>query len=421
MKSERLKSSILLIQFCLYLAAIGFSAGGGNYPGAIARSFIYLKGLFLILPSFTLLVIACTRLRQYLPALVFIVRQNSFLVLYFFVAMLFLPFAVNKVYSMERLIYSIAGMLALFSIILQYYIILGESKVSLNAHINKITFFVLLYPCYIFYAWLSMEDNDFRKAFQSTLLIHANIYSSFCAHLLIWHIGVLFFSSHKLKSFLFSSALIFIIYILFSRTVLISVILAIPVGLMIYYLIRRNINVLVLMLLLMAMLLSFLITINFDERFLNYLMEIFARDKDIASLITMTNRTMLWQMLFENLSLQKFLFGHGYAVINENFGIDFGTGVLYGAHNAYLSVILGSGLFALLVLVFYLFTNVVRITILRNQIPVQMFFCALLSYFIFMVNCTTAEEIGINTSVTFAYLIFLTNMCFFYKYKADQA
>ncbi|MFT4709555.1 MAG: O-antigen ligase [Bacteroidia bacterium] len=79
-----------------------------------------------------------------------------------------------------------------------------------------------------------------------------------------------------------------------------------------------------------------------------------SRDMDTTSVWALSGRTWLWARVFEDWTILRAFSGYGFAAISEERGVrDWWTGetMFAGAHNAYLQVLFGLGIFGLL---FYL-------------------------------------------------------------------
>jgi O-antigen ligase len=411
-----MRSSFLLLQFISFFVAVAFAAGGGNYPGLIASSFIYMKGLLLTYPVIVLAVqiILYPQMRR---NLIEILIQNKLICLYLLIALFSVSLGVNWIFSLNRVLYTLLGTAALFSLVTQYWLYMRRVKEIdiLYTSINVLTCLAIIYTGII----IALHDfslSNFRSDFQENWLIHPNLFSSFCAHLLIWHIAVLWLGkrSTNIKVIGVISIVILtgIIALLFSRTAILSMVLTLILGPLLYGILYRRLKPLLFSGMaftgaLFVILLAITGVIPLDN-----ILQTITRNGDTESLFSLTNRVYLWRDILSAVDMKIVLIGNGYAVMTQDFGMDFGTGILYGAHNAYLSVFLGCGIFALVVLLAYLLSNIIKLIRLRFSAPSFMIWAGLCSYMVFLINCLAAEEIGINTSVTFAYVIFLTNMIF---------
>jgi len=399
--TDRKNSWFLLVQLCLYFLAIGFSSEGGNSPVYAANSLIYLKVALLSLPVICTLLAFIVRPYSCLQALKTLISLNRYLLMYFILCLMTIPFAVLWEYSLTRLFYTLASFLSLLALMAQYAMTPGT---DIRKHLIFLTCFCLLFPCYTLFTNFNFGIPDFRNNLQSINLVHPNILASFYAQLLIWNLSLNRRSSVGLG---LSLLLAFFIFLLFSRSVFIALLITgVLISAYAFFSTRQK-NVLAYIFTFALIATIAFVSILINPYTLHNLMTWLSRNGDVDSLYTLTNRTSLWSYLLENLDVKTAFFGFGYSVIDRNFGVDFGTGILYGAHNAYLSILLGSGVLALLAILLYFFS------VFQNYLktyPLTLRYAGLSSLVLFILNCFLSEEIGVNFSITFA-LVVLMHSC----------
>jgi hypothetical protein len=416
----------LLVQFVCYLIGIGFSAGGGNYPGLTANAFLYLKGFMLSVPLSVFFVLLVLNPKTTVSRCLLLIRNNVFLFAYLAACFLSTPLAVDSGYSLNRLLYTLFGMAGIFSLILQYGLYLRQKDAfdTLKRHMNALSIVVLMFPVYVLLTHpIEGIMPGFRHALQETLLVHPNLIASFYAHFLVWQAAVLYFDKESGRKILSAGLnLIFacLIAILFSRSVIFSLIIAGITGFWCVGCWYRQ-RFLIILSLLGAFITAFVVYLILSGIVpVTAVAQLLTREGSPESFFTMTNRLPLWSQLLSEVGMKEFLVGHGYSVMTENFGIDFQTGIIYSAHNAYLSILLGSGILALACFIVYLLINLIRIRAARHSIPSFMIAALFFSHILFVVNCLVEEEIGINTTITFAYLVFMTNMLYVTRQAANR-
>jgi hypothetical protein len=399
----------LIIQICLYFAGIGFSAGGGNFPGQEQNDFLPYKVIFILLPYLSLAYLAVIRPIAIANILAKLLQANKYFLIYCLLALVFLPFAVDWSYSLTRLAYMLFEAFGLITILAQYVLYGYQSDFrNLEKTINAISFFILLFPLSVFVI-NGFSFTDFRSALENLYLIHPNILAAFYGHFCLWHALHLLFSAKKKKANLIYFFLFcFAEYLLFSRTAIIGLIAIFSLLPLLRFSITKSSKSLIAFLFVISFYLIGLSVVLIGAIPSSDIASVFLRDDTIDSIITFTNRTILWDQLIGNINSTTLLTGYGYSVIDPDFGIDMGTGILYGAHNAYLSVLLGSGGFALLAVLVYLFKNLIKLY--KQTIPPEIHYAVLSSYLLFFITGCFSEEIGISFSVTFAYLFFMSNI-----------
>jgi O-antigen ligase len=149
----------------------------------------------------------------------------------------------------------------------------------------------------------------------------------------------------------------------------------------------------------LALLGTALLVVNLDA-----LGSLLARDVDTSSVWTMSGRTWLWARAFHDLTLPRIFTGYGFAAISEGIGIrDWWTGetMFAGAHNAYLQVFLGTGVFGLYL--YYRFLKQLFRTLARRaEGQVQRTQVLSIAIFIYFATFGITEHLfGLNLTPTF--------------------
>lgn len=416
-----------VIQFLLYFIGISFSTGGGNHPGLSSNAFIYLKGAFLFAPILGFLFQLTQNYRTTLQRCRECIVQNRFLFLYLVFGFLSIPLAVDPSYSLQRLVFMIIGLSGIILLTIQFHFFVSrgiQPYPFFEKAVTALTVLSLVFPLTVLvnYGWHDLIPG-YRSALQSYLLIHPNLLASFYAHLAVFQCGYILYS-HQRNLIINQICLAFLtilIVLLFSRTVFLSLLIAgFSVSLIFFGLLQKRRYLLIPLLGIGATaLLSIFLMIG--SAYPRDFFEVFTRGDNISSMLTITNRTELWRILLEQVTIKTALVGNGFSVMTNTFGIDFGTGILYGAHNAYLSIFLGTGIFSLICILWYFGASFIRTWRSRFQLPLFASFALFSSLILFAVNCLTAEEVGVNTTVTFSYMIFLINILLFKRYHFENS
>ena len=403
------KFSLFVLQLCLYFIGIGFSAGGGNFPTQQSNGFGVYKSLFIMLPVLWFGYLFLKKPKTALSKLGLVFKANSLIVFYFIIAAIILLFAVDAFYSLGRLFYTLMGFAGLIALLTQYFFFGYESKIIyLKKIINYFSFYILLFPLYV--ACTKGLEN-FRFKLEGLYLIHPNILAAFYAHVCLWHgISFLLYKKKSIANIIYSILFLLVEYLLFSRAVIGGLLICFSVLPFLVFFYSKNAKALILGLFILLSYMVLYVLVIIDIIQMTDLASLVTRNDSLASLVTLTNRTILWQELIGRLEGARIVTGYGYSVIDRNFGIDLGTGILYGAHNTYLSILLGSGIFALLAILFYLTGNVIKIIKQKNMIEPAVFYSLLCSYLLFLITGCSSEEIGVSFSVTFAYLVMMTTI-----------
>lgn len=412
LKSEsrnKISTYLLTFQILCLIIGLSFSAGGGNTPYESSNSFGFLKAGLIMIPILSALLIAVKFPISFIYKINDIVKNNIFLILYFIACFISLFFAVNWTYSLLRLSYTLFGFIASICLIIQYCMYNQTKQISINKIINIVSGFILILPLYV--AMNNLQITHLRDNIQSLNLIHPNIVSSFYAHFIIWHVSnFLYNDKNKLIHLLYAFLFLTIEFLIFSRTSMLILLFIFSIWPFISFLFKRTITSLISIGTVISTysILGLLLILQIIS--VEKLAALIIRNDDITSLLTLTNRTFLWGDLFHDLTIKTTLVGFGYSVINENYGVNLGTGILYGAHNAYLSVLLGSGVFALLFIVTYLISIFFKILKHRYELSLYTLLSLFFSYLYFILSSISSEEIGISFSITFFYILFITNI-----------
>jgi hypothetical protein len=411
-----MKAFFLLIQLIGFFAAIAFAGGGGNYPEAEAGSFIYLKALLMLFPIALFSVVFLYRPQATLNISFELIKKNKWLCLFFLSLLISLPLAVDPSYSLLRLIYTYFCLCSLFAVTAQYFILLEKKEQreqTFVRHMAFLSFVSLLLPAYTLMTQPVMPlVPGFRSAIQSLMLIHPNLLASFYAQLFLWHVFRYVYApqGRNIVNLVLSLVFLVLVFTLFSRAILISLTVTAYLSSILSYLWYKNRHGLVLFLSISMFILlaALLLTIGMIDT--DTIKQFLVRAGDPDTILTLTNRTTLWSRLLSELSLKVFFVGNGYSVMTESFGMDFGTGILYGAHNAYLSVFLGSGIFCLSLILIYFFKALSTLYAARMQLSVFSVMVITGSHSLLLLSALASEEFGVNLTVTFGYLVLTTNI-----------
>lgn len=397
----------LIFQALCFFAGSAFSTGGGNLPGQESSGYVYLKAALIAMPLFGIALKIFFRPAYYTGQAIQLVARHWPLFLYLLICLLMMPFAVSPMYSMTRYSYMLFQFLALSGLLVQFSVIPPEYlPKTMNSMTNILSCGILL-ASGIVLVYTGFLLGSFRYDLQGLNIIHPNILASLCVLLLIWH-GMYGISLTCYTAIFLTIGLSVLQCLLFSRAAFMALAVAWLAFLcfkVIFHQSKKALNLLMAVLFLVILLVTLcsagIITPNI-------LLSPFIRDDNVSSLMTLTNRTVLWQMIFEEMSLMTWITGYGYSVISSQYGVNLGTGILYGAHNAYLSVLTGSGIFALAAILIYLGRNIACLF----QKRIAYFMALLVIYAAFLILMFVSEEIGINLSMGFSYIIILTHGLF---------
>ena len=402
----------IFLQLTCFYIGIGFSAHGGNSPDLPATSFIYLKGIFLLIPVITVIFIFLIKPLKFYKTLKRLFLLNKFLFYYIGLSFAFLIFSIDIFYSLSRWSIFFYSSLSLFCLILQY--IFFYEKTEIWSHFLKHVKYFSFGTIFLFlYSIIKNNPQSLipgvRNSVQELNLIHPNILASFCTQ-------ILFLSYFNKEKTIFNkinlTTFICFIILIFSRSIFVAFFLTVLfINLVVYIKENKKQNLLKFILLIFSifvLLICYFSNTLSETKFVDFL----NRGNDVESLYTLTNRTILWDYILQNLSIKTFIFGNGFSVIDENFGINFGSGILYGAHNAYLSVLLGSGFICLVLILIYLLKILKNFKNIDIAMP-SILYTSLSVYMIFILNCFFSEEFGVNLTITFSFLILIYNLSFF--------
>jgi O-Antigen ligase len=387
----------LFIQLSFFLIATAVSAGGGNQPGNASNNFYYIKACILFVP---ITVVALQLLTK--PDIIFyklhkLISINIYLVFYFMISLISIAFSINQSYSFTRISYTIFELISCSCLLIQY------NAKKITSHFITISYITSLVLIFL----VIFLTNDLRYYLSDHISIHPNILASFCSHLLILS-NIKWIYKKNLVNAIPIILLLIVEIFLFSRSAVLGLIIILFLSpIIMLYKNKLFMAIYLLSMLFISTSLFLLFYINIDS--LKWLLELIIRKDTVDSIFTLTNRTILWTRLIDNIDTKIFLFGMGYSIINPKYGIDFGSGILYGAHNMYLSVLLGSGVFALVSLIIYFIKNIIRLSellVFKNGLIYPIIF----STIYFLINGLTSEEIGINISPSFSYLYLMSNI-----------
>lgn len=399
--------SWLIFQLICFFYGIGFSTGGGNFPGQESSNFIYLKAALIFVPIAGFGVRLLLQPVSSTDEIIKFFRSNRFLVLYLLCCLVVMPFAVNVHYSLIRYSYMLFEFISLACLLAQFRFI--EDNKAIEKSITALSFASFLLPIYVI---LTNGFVGFRFGVQSLNLIHPNILATFYALLILWYVTKLIYGQGRLLSVFIIVILSMIEIMLFSRTALLGLLLSLLSLPFISLINRKSRNALIGCLVVLFGIILFMSVCLLGLLEPEKVLSLFVRGDSVSSMLTMTNRTLLWKELLSEISLKVFLSGYGYSVISKGYGIDLGTGILYGAHNAFLSVLLGSGIFALLCIVVYFIRNAFFIIANRYYLAGNLLHYFLFANLIFLITCFASEEVGVTLTINFSFIILVTNMLF---------
>ncbi len=417
-----LKSFFLALQMVGLFLALLFTAGGGVMPGQEAGEFVYIKAFLLSVPLMTCALLFLIRPRDVLLSLLDILHKNKWFLLYMAACFLSLPLAVDTGFSLNRLLYTVFGTVSVLSVMICYTTFYPDA-----CHRQKIfsEHLRVLSACLLFFIMALVWRHgvyDLVPGIRTTLVqnfpTHPNVMASYLGHLF------LLFFCHALVGRGGSGwavALSIAIILLFSRAVLFGLFASMAVIALFNFIWygRRFFLGIVLVMVLCVLLAAFggiTGAISLDS-----LLGIFSRNEPLENFLTLTNRTTLWQEILSDLSFKEWMLGHGYAVITEDFGVDFETGTIYGAHNAYLSIFLGAGVLSLLLFLIWMVSNFIHLRALRCVHSPAITLSVLGSLTFFLINSLFEEQVGIATSASLAHILLLINLYHVPFWRPDRS
>lgn len=403
------KYFLLLLALVGVFIGLGFSAGGGNSPQFQAGSFAFVKAALLLYPICVTGLLFLQSPKSVLSVAYDIFGINKYYYFYLIMALLSLPMAVDPNFSGIRLAYTFLGAASVFCLGLQYRLFFpGEAGIAtIREHVKIFSALALLGLA--FFVSIQNPGNlipGVRNALSMYRVIHPNTVSALFAYLMIWHM-VWGYSARKdaydkgIALLLFAA-----IIILFSRTVLVSIVACFFV---VAFMLRRKYSLMFMIGMGLVCFFNIIaLYIILGQATPDSFLGIFARGSDVQALYTLTHRTELWSRLSESLTLKQIILGHGYAVVTPDFGVDFGTGELFGAHNAYLSLFFGTGVVSVLLFLMFIFDSFarsVRYIQWSGITPQRLIILA--STVVLVVTSLASEEVGVGVTASFAFYLLM--------------
>lgn len=397
---SRLSQSWMLVQFIALVTATSIVAGGGQFPGNTAHLIVYLKLILFLLPilGFTLKVLHEKQftLRHSLCPLI---QRHKILILFLISLLLSIPFSSYPSFSLQRCLYTYLGFGSLFCLMAQYDS-LPDDKMLYSRSIllcSIIALFALAISCLLPYPSLRMN-------IQAAGLIHPNMLSSLLAQLFLALIILKRSFIYTLVAALFLGAIL----ALQSRGVCIALTLAVITGLSVNAFFYKNRTALLILAFIAMFICLGLIAIVLQPDLLSDVLPLVSRGQSLEDLLSLSNRLSLWQTLLNGISFKQLLIGHGYALMSPDITVDFGSGIVYGAHNAYLALFLGCGLLSLFLFAVYWLSVILIVFRDRYQLEKQSFLLFVCSFILLMTHALVGEEFGLHLTPTFLLLIFHT-------------
>jgi O-antigen ligase len=380
---------------CLLLAAT-VTAGGGQFPGNNATWLIYLKFSFFLLPIITTILLLITG-KIKLSIFTDNLCRDKILIFYLALVFISVPLSLSPLFSFQRALYTMFAYTSLFCIFIQYPQIDPQRYQPAGlALISTLSLSVFILTAASPYAGI-------RYGVQFAGLVHPNMLSSLLAQLFLF---VLFVVNHRTIKSVVLLLLLVMIVLLQSRGVWIAlsltVIFIISFDTFVYQSKKSFLVLLFIILAFSGLALSFILSQSLFYDFLS----LFTRGGTVDDLLTLTHRTELWSLILRDLTLKELLVGHGYALMAPSVSADFGNGILYGAHNGYLSIMLGSGLFSLFVWLGYWLLQTRNLYKKRSSIPKPALLLSLSSIILLFIHACVAEEFGLHLTPTVIFVFF---------------
>ncbi len=413
-------SNLVFIQLVFFMTGTAFVAGTG--AGMTGTSyFVYYKTLFMMLPiiaTFSWLFVMPKSIAQ---AAVRTLKKNKSILAYFVFAFLSIPMAYDRSFSLLRLVITLSSFVSMFCIIVQYDALLGRyARRFFFRHLVYVYTLSLALP---FYIMSQTGMGAFLGAFRSYLhgmgIIHPNILAAFYAY---GFIHAIYFTDperiqrlplNKIETFMRSIlvfAMLILFVALFSRTVVFAVFIAFIVALIFAVFLHGN-RIALLVLSVVGFLGAIVAGIIFSGALnIEELMPYISRGLEVEQLLTFTNRTVLWATLLEQMTIKIFMVGNGYGVMVAGYGVDFGSGILYGAHSSYLSLLLSTGIFSLLAFIIYLLAAYVRVWYMSTALGLRSTLLNITILTLFVQHNFNSTQFSLNFSITFALLVLFQSL-----------
>ena len=370
-------------------------SGGGVMPLA-GNPFLIFKLFALLFPLFSVSVFL--NASKFSSSLGFAIKDSRFLIGFFIVAFLSIPFAVAPFYSLQKLIIFLISFAALLAVMIQYRFGLPAERsfIAFSNHILWLyTILWGLLAVSISKFGVTSTFTDLRTCLVNLAIIHPNLLAGFtvigmCLSLVARG------SPQPLRVSAFSACVILILCT-GSRAVFASVPVAILLTLVVMTARGRGryVAALTISLLILSGLAALMLIMDAVPH--TEVASRLSRTGDESEIYTMTGRTIVWQAVWEGLDLKAWLIGHGFAVMKPEISVDMGTGVIFGAHNTYLCILAGTGIIGLAMYVLQL------LKMLGNAFRSQSYIFLFLMLQ-FLVNSIVSTRFGLNLNPSFAVL-----------------
>lgn len=401
---KTLSQSWLIIQFMALLTATSIVAGGGQFPGNAAHMIVYIKFILFLLPvsglTFKLLHEERFTLRDSVCPLI---QKNRLLILFLIALLISIPLSSYPSFSLQRCLYTYLGFGSLFCLVAQYHALKNDHTVFNQAILIISSFLLIILACSSLLPFPSLRMN-----IQSIGLIHPNMLSSLLAQLLLVVMIVPVDAKLRPVSYIIILCFIVAIFALQSRGVIIGLIVALIAYLSANSLLYKSRLFLILLLALMALACTGLIIVLFVPSLLQDVLPFVSRGQSIEDLMSFSNRLYLWDNLLSSITFKQLWVGHGYALMSPDIAVDFGNGILYGAHNAYLALFLGTGFIPLTLFLSYWLAIICTIIRHRFRADKPLVMLVISSMALFFTHAMVGEEFGLHLTPTCMLLVFHT-------------
>ncbi|HEY1096073.1 MAG TPA: O-antigen ligase family protein [Alphaproteobacteria bacterium] len=391
-RSERFFFTVQLMGLIL---ATTIAAGGGQFPGNKAGMFLYAKLLLFLVPAAILFWKILTD-KLSLQAIKQFLCDYKLLLVYLLSLAISIPLSIAPGFSLQRYLYMCLGFSSLFCLMIQYK---NEALPFYKTSIYLVSILVTAILCIVY---VTSPYGNLRDAVQIFGLVHPNMLSSLLAQIAL--IILCCPGQAMIKTGLLA-ALSFFILFLQSRGVWVALSIALTGALFVKAVFYQSRPALLGLIALCLTVLFAVMGFLFFPHALEHMLILFARGSSLDELLSLTHRTELWQMLFDDVGTKEILVGHGFALMLSNIGADFGSGILYGAHNGYLTIFLGAGLLPLLLWLFYWSWQKISLLKAIRQVPSYLFILCLSSLALLFVHAFVAEEFGMHLTPTLLLVI----------------
>ena len=132
-----------------------------------------------------------------------------------------------------------------------------------------------------------------------------------------------------------------------------------------------------------------------------------SRSGDGSDITSLTGRTDVWKFIFETNTFSSYLFGNGYSQISPEgvYKHEVSGQTLNCAHNAYLTIFLGSGPIGFLLYIFFFIHSIQRVLNVRHYVSIEYLGFFPVTLCIFAVHSMTDSLFGIMITPAMCFIL----------------